>query len=181
MKNDKKNTLIILIPGFGGSYKEYSKFKKEFGKKILIFSPTWKYNTVTFWIKELKEFIRRNRVTDFVALGFSMGAYIIACSDIKPKATIYASISPLFEQYINTWPKKTRNFLGKRRFDDLGKYIHKPSTTFMIGELEPVFMHNAISRLKTSGDKFIEIKEGDHNILSGRYYDVIKKEIKKYI
>ena len=164
----------MIIPGFGGNknMEVYRKFRKIFGKSCYIFSPTWNYKTIKYWLKEYEEFIVKNKITNFTAIGFSMGAYIIACSNILPKNIIYASMSPLFKEDINNWPKKMIQEIGKRRIKTLGTYHKKPNSIFIYGENEVPFMKKMIDRL-SGKNRIILIKGVGHDISVNKYFDTI--------
>lgn len=167
---------IIIITGFGENEKKkiYKEFQKKLGRRCYIFSPAWKYRTIKDWVNDFELFILKKKLNNFTAIGFSVGAYIIACSNIKPDLTIYASISPLFREDIKSWSKQMTKILGKKRINTIGKYNSKPNSIFLIGEREDKSMFNTTHRLsKLNGSVVKIIKNADHDISQKIYFDSI--------
>ena len=167
---------IIVIPGFGGNKTTdvYKKFKKQFNASIFV--PTWKYRTPKDWVEEYEAFIKNNNITDFTAVGFSMGAYIMACSKTKPTKSIYASISPFFKEDTKTWSKREKKYLGKRRFSAMGTYIKKPNSIFMVGSKERQSVFDVVKRIGGKS-KVMIVKDTPHHITPyyfGKISDLIK-------
>jgi pimeloyl-ACP methyl ester carboxylesterase len=174
-----KTNQTIIIPGFGGNAKMavYRKFQKTVGKDCYVFTPAWKYHSIHDWIKEYECFIKENDIKNFTAIGFSVGAYIIACSNIIPQKTIYASMSPLFTEDIHNWTPKMIRPLGKWRMKSVGTYTEKPATTFIVGEKELPIVFNMIKRI-SGNSKVITIKGVGHDISNKKYFDTVIDLIK---
>ena len=164
----------IIIPGFSGNAKMhiYQKLQKTIGKDCHVFTPTWKYHSISDWIKEYEDFIKENNIHDFTAIGFSVGAYIIACSKVIPKKTIYASMSPLFPEDVHNWTPKMIRPLGKWRMKSVGTYIEKSNSTFIIGENELPIVSNMVKRISNS-NKVIKIKGVGHDMSHVDYFNTI--------
>ena len=155
----------------------YRKFQKTIGKDCYVFAPTWKYHSIEDWINEYECFIIENNIRDFTAIGFSVGAYIIACSKIVPQKTIYASMSPLFADDIHKWTPKMIRPLGKWRINSVGTYAKKPETTFIVGEKELPIVFDMVKRI-SGNSKVITIKGVGHDISDKKYFDTVIDLIK---
>lgn len=171
MKFKKK---IIIIPGMGGTSEDETStfFKSILGESCIIFSPTWKYRTSKDWVKEYEDFVIEKDLKNFVAFGFSMGAYILACSSVVPDRTVYGSLSPFFKEYISSWSSKELDFLGKKRVKDMGVYISKPNSYFLYGEKEDISVLN-ISIEKSKNKNVFCIKDSGHDILNKDYINKV--------
>lgn len=171
MKTSKN---ILIIPGFGGdkNFDIYKRFQERLGENCYIFSPKWKYRTINDWVREYEDFIKAKKLTNFTVMGFSIGAYIIACSSIIPKKTIYASMSPLFKEDIPNWPKKMISPLGQRRIKNLGEYKEKPNSVFVVGENEVKFLFEMIGRI-SGKNRVIVINDVGHDLSHERYFDTV--------
>ena len=150
--------------------KIYRDFKKQFNAHV--FTPTWKYRTPKDWVREYEHFIIRNKIKDFIGFGFSMGAYIMACSSIQPKKSIYGSISPFFKEDSHRWTKSDKKFFGSRRFMSMMEYKRKPKSIFIYGENEPKMVPDCIKRI-SAHDKVVVVKDTPHRI-TPKYFGVIK-------
>lgn len=174
---------IVIIPGFRETKKRkiYKEFKKKLGKQCYIFSPVWKYRTIKDWVNEFELFITKKYPNNFIAIGFSVGAYIIACSNIKPDLTIYASMSPLFKEDKKSWTKQMAKILGEKRINTIAKYNSKPNSIFLIGEKEDQVMFDTTHRLSKSDRSAVRIiKNADHDISQETYFDTIVKLVQNH-
>ena len=172
-KNNKHKKLVVL-GGLGSKPSDFARFNTKF-----VFTPKWKYGSLTSYLKEFYEFIKKNDLKDgeYTALGFSMGAYILACSTVKPYKTVYASLTPLFEKYINDWPEAWRKtFGGKKRFNDRGKYVAKPSTSFLVGNKEPAFFLDCALHFSDTSSPVYMVKAG-HDLFEKDYFNTLQRII----
>lgn len=152
----------VVLTGFGAT-KNDRTYRKLF-PHALVFAPRWERRTPSDYKKEFESFVKAHGLKDgtYDAYGFSMGAYILAVSNVKPRRSFYASTSPLFEQEVQYWPPYFRRFLGKRRRVDLRSYLHKPRSFFFVGEHEPSFVKNCTKRL--SKGKHVVVPNARHNV-----------------
>lgn len=168
-----KNVVIVLGMGMTASPKEKSVLKQFFGKDLFIFTPHWEYRTMSHWVAEYEIFLQRNKIINFTAIGFSMGACILANSNTIASRTIYASMSPLFKNYLERWPKKWLTYLGKKRIEDTKKFSRKPNSYFIFGDMELEFLKQ--SNREFSNNKNVTVVPGvAHEFFNKNYLDSIK-------
>lgn len=177
MKGNKnkisKNIVIILGMRITASPKEISVLKQLFGKNLFIFTPRWKYHSMSHWVAEYESFLQRNQIINFTAIGFSMGGCILANSNTIASRTIYASMSPLFKNYLERWPKKWLTYLGKKRTEDTKEFLRKPNSYFIFGDMELEFIK--ASNRELSKDKNLIVVPGvAHEFFNKEYLGSIK-------
>ncbi len=103
---------------------------------------------------------------------------MLACSNVKPQKTIYASLSPLFRDFISKWPKAWKDNLGMRRLNDLGEFKSKKNQVFFVGSLEPEFFVEAANKLKSRSDNIFILKNVPHDISHPDYMKAVIQELK---
>lgn len=165
-----KSHPIIFIPGFKDSVPD--GLYEALGKDAQVFIPTWKRHTLSYWIKEYEDFIVKNGIKDFIAIGFSFGALIIACSRIVPKENILIAVTPLFREYKKFWKKQWIESIGQQRFRDPGVYIPKVKTCFIIGEKDFDLIKKAVLHLK-GNSRLVSVRNAGHNIMD--YLSVLRQ------
>lgn len=183
---------FYVLPGFGestndSSYKKLIDLSQKKDFKSLAFNPTWTRKTVTDWINEFKDFLKKNPPDkNSVAIGFSFGAYILALSatEYKFKKIIFCSLSPYFKDDLSKLPKLAYKILGKKRMSDFKKYsfpqnIASPAV-FLVGEKDlPLVIARSKKSFKSwqGHKKFILVKNAGHDLGEGKYLTDIEKEL----
>ena len=167
-----KRPTIIFIPGWNDTGKEPCYQSLKLIGSYRVFSPTWKYRTIEQWIAEFESYIEINKLSDYIAIGFSLGAYIIACANVSPKQTIYCSLSPLFKEDKKYWPAEMKKLIGKRRLTNLGLYLPKANSSFLVGEKEKKIMFQMANRL--SKDQLKIVKGTGHEITKDYAQAILK-------
>ncbi len=164
---------IIFVPGFGASDPRY--LKRVLGFRCNIFIPDWERGTLSDYIREYEAFLINNNLSDFIAIGFSFGALIIACSKVVPKESILIAMTPLFVEDKIFWSQKWIDSIGIKRFADQGIFIAKSNTTFLVGGKDTKVILRTVGRLRGNAAVFMEQSAGH---LLEDFVGIIKKLIK---
>ena len=173
-----KTLPLVVLPGLGGKRKDYRRFNATF-PNCYVWYPKWEYKTLTYLKADFKKFLKSHNLNDgeYKAVGFSMGAYVLACSNVKPFQTVYASLTPLFKEDLKKWPPKWRKALGKRRFKDLGVYVPKPFTTFVMGKNEPRFFQDCQDRLASEKEWRVTLEGVGHDVFDSSYFNFLRYKL----
>lgn len=118
--------ILYLIPGFGEDTKleKYSEVKNIFKKqkfKIIPIKITWKYKTMSDYVREfLKQYKQHSNSDDVYILGFSYGAIIsiIVSTQVHLKAQFVCSLSPFFKEDLPTIKERRKRYIGLKRLSD---------------------------------------------------------------
>lgn len=183
--------VLYLIPGFGEStqdkpYRTIASAAKASGYEVVMYSPKWSRAVVTQWVDGLKALLPPKKQGEVTVLGFSFGAFVAlnTAKDFPFDKIIVCSMPPFFKGDIKDMEIGTKEFLGKRRMNDLQKHEFprslKTPITFMNGEKEDaddikkmLGYHAAWSGKK----KKILVAGAEHDLETGTYLSEIIKEL----
>lgn len=170
-------TKIIIIPGFGesASEDEYVQLKKNFqiheDSVVEFYNPTWDRRTIRHWIEDFNKQFKDVDTSDFILIGFSLGAYIALAlaKGQKFKKVMLASLSPYFKENLKQLPDDAVKFMGKNRMKDFAdiaipKFIDCPSV-FLFGDKDWKMAISQAQKLaiKYNG-KFFLIEDTGHEL-----------------
>lgn len=120
---------LYIIPGYKGKtnktgYKKIAALAKKRGFRVVPVDITWKYGTITEYIKQAEKVIISDSARQKYILGFSFGAYIsfVLSTRHKFSAQILCSLSPYFQETISRIPRRWKSVMGKRRIAAFRKY-----------------------------------------------------------
>lgn len=184
------NKTLLIIPGFRETtkekpYREIIRFAKISGYKTIIkINPTWNHKTSTDWYNMAIHKIKNIDCENTVAVGFSLGAYILLLlsRNNKFKKMLFCSISPFFAEQIHKLPPSAQTFLGKRRLHDFKKYrlperLKTTQNIFFFGESDWKFAITEAEKYATKQkSSFTLIKDTGHELTS-IYIEKIKNNL----
>ena len=181
---------LLLIPGFGENTKEFpyseliSSAEKIGFNKIIEINPLWNYRTATDWYAEILEKLKDIDSENTVAVGFSLGAYVLLQLSEKKKfyKSIICSISPYFKEQILKMPKEAKVFFGKRRVEDFKKHSlpvkNNSKKIFIFGDQDwPYAIEESKLLAKIHTSEFKLVKDSGHE-LTNNYIKVIIDNLK---
>lgn len=187
---------IFIIPGFTDTidgdarYTWLVTFLKKKGFKVVKTLVRWKNRTITEYVKDFKEFYKKNKGRENYILGFSYGAVIafISASDLKPKKIFLCSLSADFKEDALKMKPWIIKYIGKKRFEDaktrsarsIAKKLSVPSIIFY-GEAEgkdyPDIKNRAEETQKLAKtSKLVVIPKATHNLGHPEYRRAIMGE-----
>lgn len=177
---------FYIIPGFGETisdapYKEIITFLKNKKYNVIFYQPKWKWNTMDRWLSDFRKILYKD--SESIALGFSLGANILALSteSYTFKKVIFCSISPYFKNDLKHLPTLASKILGKRRMIAFSKY-NFPETSnipafFIYGEKEAELIPNGNKihfDMWKGNKKYRIVKGAEHDISNTEYIKTIK-------
>ena len=188
--------IVYIIPGFCENtklkrYRAIIEFFQKNNFKTVLINITWKYKTMSDYLKEFQDQYNQHSKNDKVYLfGFSFGAIIsfIASRQVKPKAQFLCSLSPYFKEdlpFIKKWWKK---FIGLKRFKDfnslsfnkLSKQVLCKTFLFVGTKEGPEIKRRAkIAHQQIKNSELFMINGAKHDISQAVYFKKLKEVILK--
>jgi len=182
--------IIYIIPGYSEYTKEkkYKKIGSFFKKKrydVKYIDISWKYKTMSDYVKEFEEKVLKDNLNNFSILGFSFGAMIAFSSiKLKPKQLFLCSLSPYFKEDLPKIKPSWKSAVGKRMMKDVenfsfNKLVKKVNckTFLFVGEKEHplVLERTKIAHKNLKNSKLIVVPNAKHDIGNENYLKVIEK------
>ncbi|MEX0672848.1 MAG: alpha/beta hydrolase [Candidatus Paceibacterota bacterium] len=185
-----KRKQLYIVPGFGEfptdlPYKKITQFARKQGYTVIPVSIVWDRRTMSHWLEQLREVVKKHGDTNSILLGFSFGAYIalLGSKEFNFEKVFLCSLSPYFKEDLKHIPEDAKKFFGKKRMADFQKYtvprITIPTTLFFGDQDWPMAIKKARKIAKDNPAASFELIEGiGHDISEEEYLEKIKQHLK---
>lgn len=185
--------VAYIIPGLDQSsrskpYRELANFFRGNNFQPVPVQISWKYKTMTHYLKQFYQHSQNQPRQETCMLGFSFGAMIafLSASFVNPRALILCSLSPYFKEDLPHIPQVWKTYMGIRKITDMKKYSFnayaqeiKSKTFIVVGDKEyPLTKKRAAeASKKISGSRLLTIRGAEHNIAQKEYLKTLEELI----
>ncbi len=186
---------VYVIPGYTEStkligYKKAMQFFSCQGIKPVPITITWKYRTMSDYVKQFLQQYHSPHGKDVYLFGFSFGAMIalIAAATIKPKLLLLCSLSPYFKEDLPFLKKHWKKSIGTRRIRDLKQHpfnrlAKKISCNVILvagsKESKQIWRRARDANKKLRKSKLITASGAKHKLSQKEYLDTVRQIISK--
>ena len=184
---------IFIVAGFKhkASEVQYNWMRDYFKSKgyiVKIPDIEWNKKVMTDYVNYFTDYYNQNKSETNFVLGFSYGAMIafISAEELNPDKLILCSLSPYFNEDLESLKKSWKKLIGHRRVDDFKNYSSKEITTKIAsdttviygsseGKKYPRLKHRCIEVSDTiSKCKLLIAEDAPHEIDYPSYVSTIK-------